>query len=186
MLYILVQMKFVQEFKMKIKILFLCLVALSSIAVFAEETKLNVVVPVEAPAVDSNSVEANLPRTDADFIKYSEYWKKQTKEALAAEIEKLEKFITVEGANARKSRMEYEKACKNFVPQAASEKLTALREKEKQLANELSKIRQEIRNEIMQSPEIKKLSEENLRDNLNVRHARLALKGLQEIQKEEK
>lgn len=171
---------------MKIKILFLSLVILGSTAVFAEEAKLNVAVPVETPSVDLNSVEANLPRTDADFIKYSEYWKKQTKEALAEEIEKLEKFITVEGANARKSRMEYEKACKNFVPQGDSEKLTALREKEKQLANELSKVRQEIRNEIMLSPEIKKMSEENLRDNLNVRHARLALKGLQEIQREEK
>lgn len=177
-------MKFVQEFKMK-NLIFI-LVLFSSLVLFSKEVKLNVAVPVETPSVDLNSVEANLPRTDADFIKYSEYWKKQTKEALAAEIEKLEKFITVEGANARKSRMEYEKACKNFVPQNPSEKLTVLREKEKQLSNELSKVRQEIRNEIMQSPEIKKISDENLRDNLNVRHARLALKGLQEIKKEEK
>lgn len=153
----------------------------------AEEKQLNVAVPVKTNIVKNNdTVEANLPRTDADFLKYSDYWKKQSKEALNNEIEKLQEFIVTESANARKSRIEYEKKYKAVVEKSNTEKIKALREKEKQLSEELSKVRQEIRNEIHNDPELKNALEINSRNNLNVRHARLALQGLQKIKNEEK
>lgn len=153
----------------------------------AEEKQLNVAVPVKTNIVKNNdTVEANLPRTDADFLKYSDYWKKQSKEALNNEIEKLQEFIVTESANARKSRIEYEKKYKTVVEKSDTEKIKALREKEKQLSEELSKVRQEIRNEIHNDPELKNALEINSRNNLNVRHARLALQGLQKIKNEEK
>lgn len=169
---------------MKNKILLISIVILNSIIVFSEDVKLNEAVPVETPTLIENTVEKNLPRTDADFLKYKEYWSKQSNEAIQNEIEALQKYIIDEGAEARKSRMEYERKCIGFVPQNDSEKVNALRDKEKKLAAELAQVRQEIRNEILKSPEIKELAEKNLRNNLNVRHARLALEGLKQINKE--
>lgn len=171
---------------MKNKILFLSLALSITTIIFADDVKINVAVPVEKPTIVDTSVEANLPRTESDFAKYSGYWKKQPKEVLSAEIEKLQEYIILEGAKARKSKLEYEKACINYVPNNDSEKLAKLREKEKELDKELKSVRNEIRKEIVLSPDLKVLYEKNLRNDLNVRHARLALSSLLEIQKEEK
>lgn len=169
---------------MKNKILFSTLVVLILTLAFAEDVKLETAVPVEKTTVINNSVEANLPRTDEDFLKYKKYWSNQSNDALLKEIEKLQEYIITEGAEARKSRIEYEKKCIGFSPQNASEKINELRDKEKKLSAELAQVRQEIRNEILKSPEIKELSDKNLRNNLNVRHARLALEGLKKIKQE--
>jgi hypothetical protein len=171
---------------MKNKILFSFLVIFSLSLIYAEEVKLNVAVPIEKPATVDNSVEANLPRTDADFLKYKEYWSRQSVESIQKEIDVLQKYVIDTSAEARKSRMEYEKKCISFVPQNSSEKIDELRDKEKKLSAELAQVRKEIRNELLKSPELKELSEKNQRNNLNVRHARLALQALQKIKNENK
>ncbi len=186
MRFILEQMQFVQEYKMKTIFFILSLLFLIPLNLLSEQRELNIAVPVEFHAPTNSTVEANLPRTDADFSMYIQYWKKQSEEALNTEIESLQEFIITEGELARKTRIEYERAYLNFVPENNSERLTALREKEKQLESELNAVRQAIRNEVIQSPEVKELSEINLRHNLNVRHARLALKSLQQILSEKK
>lgn len=178
------QIKFVQEYRKMKNLIFLSFLFCFTF-VLAEEKQLNVAVPVESKTTQTNdTVVANLPRTDADFLKYSDYWKKQSNEALDNEIKKLQEFIITEGANARKTRVEYEKKYKAVVEKSDTEKIKELREKEKQLSEELSKVRQAIRDEIQNDTELKKALEINSRNNLNVRHARIALQGLQKIKNE--